>query len=163
MIDSGITQVKDLLKKGVTSNSQTRLVYSELRTGRQEDKRCLRSRQPCGGHCSGNGNASTGGSYTRTFGGSAPAANLINLRVLNNYGMGTDSAIIAAIERAIALKDTYNIRVINLSLGRPVFESYTQDPLCLAVERPGWLESSWLRQPVMKAVITLWAQMGMAR
>jgi serine protease AprX len=26
------------------------------------------------------------------------------------------------------------IRVINLSLGRPVFESYTQDPLCQAVE-----------------------------
>jgi serine protease AprX len=42
--------------------------------------------------------------------------------------------VIAAIERAIALKNTYNIRVINLSLGRPVFESYTDDPLCQAVE-----------------------------
>jgi serine protease AprX len=52
--------------------------------------------------------------------------------------MGTDSAIIAAIERAIALKATYNIRVINLSLGRPVFESYTKDPLCLAAEK-AWL------------------------
>ena len=28
----------------------------------------------------------------------------------------------------------YNIRVINLSLGRPVFESYTLDPVCQAVE-----------------------------
>src|SRR4029077_6369581 len=28
--------------------------------------------------------------------------------------------------------NTYNIRVINLSLGRNVFESYTQDPLCQA-------------------------------
>ena len=46
----------------------------------------------------------------------------------------TDSAVIAAIQRAIALKSTYNIRVINLSLGRPVFESYTVDPLCQAVE-----------------------------
>ena len=31
-------------------------------------------------------------------------------------------------------QETYNIRVINLSLGRPVFESYTVDPLCQAVE-----------------------------
>src|SRR5205814_3934420 len=29
---------------------------------------------------------------------------------------------------------TYNIRVINLSLGRQVYESYTLDPLCQAVE-----------------------------
>ena len=30
---------------------------------------------------------------------------------------------------------TRNIRVINLSLGRPVYESYTLDPLCQAVEQ----------------------------
>jgi len=36
---------------------------------------------------------------------------------------------------AVALKSTYNIRVINLSLGRKVFESYTLDPLCQAVEQ----------------------------
>ncbi|MFL6448925.1 MAG: S8 family serine peptidase [Bryobacteraceae bacterium] len=33
-----------------------------------------------------------------------------------------------------SLKNVFNIRVINLSLGRPVYESYTQDPLCQAVE-----------------------------
>jgi serine protease AprX len=32
------------------------------------------------------------------------------------------------------LKSAYNIRVINISLGRPVYESYTLDPLCQAVE-----------------------------
>jgi serine protease AprX len=32
------------------------------------------------------------------------------------------------------LKPLFNIRVINLSLGRPVFESYTLDPVCQAVE-----------------------------
>ena len=35
---------------------------------------------------------------------------------------------------AIELKNVYNIRIINLSLGRPVYESYTTDPLCQAVE-----------------------------
>ena len=47
---------------------------------------------------------------------------------------GTDSQVIAAIQQAIALKNTYNIRVINMSLGRPVFESYTLDPVDQAVE-----------------------------
>jgi len=40
-----------------------------------------------------------------------------------------------AIDRAIELKSQYNIRVMNLSLGRGVYESYTLDPLCQAVER----------------------------
>jgi serine protease AprX len=66
--------------------------------------------------------------------GVAPNANLINLRVLDANGAGTDAGVIAAIDEAITLKNTYNIRVINLSLGRPVFESYTLDPLCQAAE-----------------------------
>jgi serine protease AprX len=70
----------------------------------------------------------------RTFIGVANGANLINLRVLNENGVGTDSGVIAALQAAIQLKNTYNIRVINLSLGRGIFESYTQDPLCQAVE-----------------------------
>src|SRR5207237_10118214 len=49
-------------------------------------------------------------------------------------GAGTDSSVIAAIDAAIRLKSKYNIRVINLSLGRQVYESYTIDPLCQAVE-----------------------------
>lgn len=64
----------------------------------------------------------------------ARQARLINLRVLDAKGGGQDSYVIGAIQRAIALKSTYNIRVINLSLGRPVYESYTTDPLCQAVE-----------------------------
>ena len=66
--------------------------------------------------------------------GIASEVDLISLKVLDAQGSGTDSAVIAAIERAIELKDTYNIRVMNLSLGRPVFESYQTDPLCQAVQ-----------------------------
>ncbi len=83
----------------------------------------------------GNGASSAlGKGYPRQYSGMAPGVNLINLRVLDANGNGTDSQVIAALQRAIALKATYNIRVINLSLGRRVFESYTLDPLCLAVE-----------------------------
>ena len=81
------------------------------------------------GIVAGNGSQSQG-----VYAGVAPNAHLINLMVLNNVGAGTDSMVIAAIQRAIQLKGKYNIRVINLSLGRPVFESYTVDPLCQAVE-----------------------------
>jgi serine protease AprX len=70
----------------------------------------------------------------RNLQGVAPGVNIINIRVLDQNGAGTDSTVIQAINQAISLKSTYNIRVINLSLGRPVFESYTQDPLCQAVE-----------------------------
>jgi len=66
--------------------------------------------------------------------GIAPGVNLIVMKVLNQWGSGTDSSVIAAINQAITLKSKYNIRVMNLSLGRPVFESYTLDPLCQAVE-----------------------------
>jgi serine protease AprX len=67
--------------------------------------------------------------------GVASRVNLINLRVLDANGSGSDSAVISAIQRAVQLKSTYNIRIINLSLGRPIFESYTLDPLCQAAEQ----------------------------
>jgi serine protease AprX len=71
---------------------------------------------------------------TVQFRGVAPGVSLINFHALDKTGHGTDSSVITAINQAIRLKNKYNIRVMNLSLGRPVFESYIQDPLCQAVE-----------------------------
>ena len=82
------------------------------------------------GLVAGNGQVSNGDMV-----GIASNANIINLRVLDANGAGTDSAVIAAIQRAIQLKNNYNIRIINLSLGRRVSESYTLDPVCQAVEQ----------------------------
>ncbi len=87
------------------------------------------------GIIAGNGAASSAANDFYTFKGIAGNASLINLRVLDQNGAGTDSEVIAAIQTAIQLQSTYNIRVINLSVGRPVYESYTQDPLCQAVEQ----------------------------
>ena len=86
------------------------------------------------GLIAGNGASSNGAAYSAQFKGVAPQANIINLRVLDQNGAGTDSAVIAAINTAILLKPLFNIRVINLSMGRPVFESYKLDPVCQAVE-----------------------------
>jgi serine protease AprX len=67
--------------------------------------------------------------------GIAPAAHLVSLKVLDDHGGGYISNVIAALEWAVLNKTTYNIRVINLSVGAAVTESYTTDPLCLAAKR----------------------------
>ena len=69
------------------------------------------------------------------YAGIAPGAHIVSLRVLGADGSGDTSDVINAIDWAIAHKAQYRLRVINLSLGHPVFESYRDDPLCQAVQR----------------------------
>ncbi len=146
VIDSGINQEDDL---GLYSNAP---VYSQDFTGlvpvsikgkkdNKDDSQAAGTAPDWYGHgqhvagiIASNGKSSQCGKCTQTFVGIAPGANLINLKVLDADGAGSDAAVMAAINQAIALKSTYNIRVINMSLGRPVFESYAQDPICQAVE-----------------------------
>ena len=66
--------------------------------------------------------------------GIAPGADLIVLKALDASGSGHVSDVIAAIEYAVANKDTLHIRVINLSIAAPVYESYLLDPLTLAAK-----------------------------
>ncbi len=68
-------------------------------------------------------------------GGIAPGAQLVNVRVLGEDGVGNTSDVIAGIDWVIAHKSTYKIKVINLSLGHAVTEPVMYDPLCAAVER----------------------------
>ncbi|MGE5361556.1 MAG: S8 family serine peptidase, partial [Bacteroidales bacterium] len=69
------------------------------------------------------------------FPGIAPDVWLVNLKALDDDGSGETSDVIAAIDWAIDNAAQFHIRVINLSLGHPVFESYKDDPLCAAVAR----------------------------
>jgi hypothetical protein len=68
-------------------------------------------------------------------GGIAPRANLVNVRVLGADGSGFTSDVIDGIEWVVANRTLYNIRVMNLSLGHPVTESCSTDPLCQAVNQ----------------------------
>ena len=132
VIDSGIVDIPDL-----HNTSGYKVLYSQNFVGNGGGSAV--DQYGHGTHVAGiiggNGAKSTGFNFKSTFHGVAPNANLISLRVLDQKGVGSDSAVIAAIARAIALKNTYNTKVINLSLGRPIYESYTQDPLCQAVEK----------------------------
>jgi len=134
LIDSGVNAHRDLNATGLLPLS--RVVYSQsFVPGDSSTGDQYGHGTHIAGLIAGNGSSSTGNSYSKTIAGLAPGANIVNLRALDGNGASSDSSVIAAIDRAIALKGTYNIRVINLSLGRPVFESYKLDPLCQAVEK----------------------------
>ena len=136
VIDSGVSAVGDLYWWNPSNQTYgSRVVYSQSFVPGTTDTSDLYGHGThVAGIIAGAGWFSTGSNFTHTFKGIAPNANIINLRVLDQNGAGTDSSVIAAIQTAISLKSTYNIRVINLSLGRQVYESYTVDPLCQAVE-----------------------------
>lgn len=82
------------------------------------------------GIIAGNGYRSDG-----KYVGSAPEANLVGVKVLDNRGSGQVSTIMRGIDWCIQEKEQYNIRVINLSLGGPATEPYTDDPLSRMVEQ----------------------------
>jgi serine protease AprX len=67
--------------------------------------------------------------------GIAPGARLVVLKVLDSFGRGRISDVIAAIDYAVTHRAEFNIRIINLSVGAGVYESYTTDFLTLAAKR----------------------------
>ena len=79
--------------------------------------------------------AGDGAPTTGAYEGMAPAANLVNLRVLNSQGVGRVSGVLAALDWLIANKNSYNVRVVNMSLGTPAINSYEDDPICNAVRK----------------------------
>lgn len=131
VVDSGVYPHDDLNN---ASGTASRVVYSEsFVAGDSATTDLYGHGTHVAGILAGNGRDSASG-YPQQYSGLAPNANIVNLRVLDKNGAGTDSQVIAAIQRAIQLKSTYNIRIINLSLGRPVYEAASQDPLCQEVE-----------------------------
>lgn len=77
----------------------------------------------------GNGTASNG-----KYKGVAPGVNLVNIRVSNDLGMTYESDVVAGLEWIYHNKDTYNIRVVNISMNSTVAQSYHTSPLSAAVE-----------------------------
>src|SRR6266699_2929386 len=132
VIDSGMACHTDLYGTG-GSGGKCRIIYSQDFVGGGTYDFYGHGIHVAG-IIAGSGKSTNYSTYKRTFKGIAPNANLINLRVLDQNGQGTDSGVISAIQVAINLTGKLHIRVMNLSLGRQVFESYTLDPLCQAVE-----------------------------
>jgi serine protease AprX len=81
------------------------------------------------GIIAGNGSLSDG-----AYQGVAPLARLISVKVTTNDGVATYSSIIRGLQWVVANAATYNIKVINMSLGADAITSFVDDPLDAAVE-----------------------------
>jgi serine protease AprX len=82
------------------------------------------------GIIAGNGSAS-GGKYV----GMAPGARIVSIKIASRDGSSDVSTIIAALQWVVQNQATYNIRVLNLSLGTDSTQSYHVDPLDYAAEQ----------------------------
>ncbi len=136
VIDSGITAWHDdLTYLGSSSfvktkNEQRVAAFVDFVNGRTSPYDDNGHGTHVAGIIAGNGYDSLG-----VRAGIAPDAHLASLKVLDQNGRGVISNVIAAFEWAVANKSAYNIRVINLSVGAAVTESYKTDPLTLAAKR----------------------------
>jgi subtilisin family serine protease len=74
-------------------------------------------------------------STNKAYHGLAPNVQLVVLKVLDGTGAGYTSDVVRAIDFAVANKSKFGIDVINLSLGHPIYEPASTDPLVQAVER----------------------------
>jgi len=104
VIDSGVTAVGDLYWWNPTNQTYgSRVVYSQNFVPGATD---ASDQYGHGTHVAGiiasEGWFSTGSNFTHTFKGIAPNANIINLRVLDQTGAGSDSSVIAAIQTVFA-------------------------------------------------------------
>ena len=129
VIDSGIDSHPDLL----SAQGQSRVVYRKSFIGGvQYDD--FGHGTHVAGIIAGSGATSNVPGSSHVLRGMAPNANLLDLRVLDQNGSSSDSVVIAAIQDAVSLQNIYNVHVINLSLGRQIYEGCTIDPLCEAAE-----------------------------
>ena len=75
--------------------------------------------------------ASSNGSHE----GAAKQAPLLSLQVLDGSGSGSMSDVMAALDWLLVYGSYFDVRVVNLSLGKGISESNTTDPLVIAVEK----------------------------
>ncbi len=127
VVDSGIYSHQDLagrVKAGIDFTLATPTVVTGTGVG-----------DP-GGHgthvaglIAGDGTAS-GGTYT----GVAPNASLVDVRVIDATGSSNTSLVLRGLQWILNNRNTYGIKVVNMSLGATPTGSYRADPLATAAE-----------------------------
>lgn len=128
VIDSGITAWHDDLTTQGTG--QRVAAFVDLVNGRASAYDDYGHGTHVAGIIAGNGLDSDG-----RRAGIAPGAHLVVLKALDANGGGRVSDVIAALEYVDVNRQALNIRVVNMSVGAGVYESYTSDPLTLATRR----------------------------
>ncbi len=82
------------------------------------------------GLIAGDGAASNG-----TYVGAAPKASILSVKIAGADGSADVSNVLAAIQWVVSYRSTFNVSVLNLSLGTDSTNPYKQSPLDYAVER----------------------------
>ncbi|HHW57409.1 MAG TPA: S8 family peptidase [Clostridia bacterium] len=81
------------------------------------------------GDAAGNGYASNG-----KYKGVAPEANIVSVKVLDAYGRGLSSDILAGMQWILDNKDKYNIKIVSLSIGETPSLPTFLDPLVRGID-----------------------------
>ncbi len=131
VLDSGIATTSDL--------GSSRIVgWKDLVNGRSKPYDDAGHGTFVAGLIAGDGTASLplddGGSATMQFRGVAPQANIVSIKVLDSTGQGRVSSVMAGVLWAIAHRQEYNIRVLNLSIGSNPVAPTDFDPIAKAAE-----------------------------
>jgi serine protease AprX len=133
VIDSGITTWHDDLKNTTSKvypyGNQRVTKFVDFVNGRTLPYDDNGHGSHVAGTILGNGTDSNGEKS-----GIAPRAALISLKVLDANGGGKISNIISALNWVVVNATTYNIRVVNMSVGAGIYESYWTDPLTRAAK-----------------------------
>src|SRR5260370_2482751 len=119
VIDSGVYSHPDLTAAG---SSSSRVVYRQSFIGGGNQYDDYGHGTHVAGIAAGNGHTSLGAGSFRSLRGIASNANILDLRGLDKNGMSTDSAVIAALQQPVNPTKTYNVRLINLFIGPPIYE-----------------------------------------
>jgi serine protease AprX len=130
VIDSGVAAWHDDLSVPGVPGSQRVDQFVDFVNGRQTSYDDYGHGTHVAGIIAGNGIDSDGARA-----GVAPGARLLVLKVLDASGRGRISDVIAAIDYVVSHHSTFNTRIINLSIGAGVFESYNTDLLTLAAKK----------------------------
>src|SRR5262249_5978197 len=134
LIDSGVTPWHDDLARNVSNGrgpiGQRVMEFVDFVDGAAQPHDDFGHGTHVAGIIGGSGWDASG-----QYAGVAPGADLLVLRVLNGQGQGSVSDVIRAIDYAVANRARFHLRVINLSIGAAVLESYDTDPLTLAAKR----------------------------
>ena len=130
VIDSGVTAWHDDLADPAAPTTQRVDQFVDFVAGQTQPYDDYGHGTHVAGIIAGNGADSNGARS-----GIAPKARLVVLKVLDQGGRGRISDVIAAIDYAVAHKSEFNIRVLNLSIGAGVYESYNTDLLTQAARR----------------------------
>ena len=121
VVDTGVNTSGDLAG---------RVVHAEDFTSEQDNQDNYGHGTFVAGLIAGTG-AASGGAVK----GVAPDAGIVALKIAGRDGSTDLSRVLEALEWVVTFKDTYGIRVLNLSLGTDSKQSYSVDPLDFAVER----------------------------